>query len=411
MTRVEQKMRYLLVTSVPFAFTDDGGCAVNTLWGWDLKAHSDLFSDLHVIAPKDTYDRDKYDYIFPENTIHFHALPKWKSSVDFICKFPMIFAILYNTLHKDDIVHTTATAHSPIGLLANFICRIKGCVNSVIVFDADAIGDLELRIAKEKGIRKISLIALQKILFKVFTFCISHTALTFVVGDAIANRYRNFNNVIKIYASWVKKTDIISPKCLGDKIADAHNRDGLRICFAASLIPKKNPKCAIEVIKLLRDTNIRVTLDILGEGPLRDELEELVNYHHLSNIVTFINPIPYGKRFYNALQGYDAILVPNLSNEQPRIIFDAMANGVVVIGSDIESFSIIKNGENGLLCDPKCPESFVRAVEWIYKDKWLLEHMIYNGINTVEENTLESMHRVRAEKINHIFKLNIVENS
>ena len=115
--------------------------------------------------------------------------------------------------------------------------------------------------------------------------------------------------------------------------------------------------------------------------------------------------VPYGEPFYNTLREYDAILVPNLSGEQPRVIFDAMANAVVVIGSNIRSLSsIIKSGVNGILCNPRNPKDFASAIQKLYEDKELQERIIHAGIKTIEENTIESIHMRRMKIIDSFLR-------
>jgi glycosyltransferase involved in cell wall biosynthesis len=101
---------------------------------------------------------------------------------------------------------------------------------------------------------------------------------------------------------------------------------------------------------------------------------------------------------------YDILLLPNLSGEQPRVLFDAMANGVLAIASDIVSLSdLITNDHNGILCDPRDPDSFAVAVERLYLNKKILEPLLYNGMLTARQNTIESMHEKRKSVIQATF--------
>jgi glycosyltransferase involved in cell wall biosynthesis len=72
----------------------------------------------------------------------------------------------------------------------------------------------------------------------------------------------------------------------------------------------------------------------------------------------------------------ERVRVPNLSSEQPRIIFDVMANGLVVIGLTNPFKGIIKSGINGILCDPRNPESFALAVQRLYEDRGSQERLV-----------------------------------
>lgn len=399
-------MRYILVTPIPFALTPDGEYSVEERWGWDLESHLNVFADVHVFAPMSLYDRNKFSYVFSKDTITFHPLPNFKSNIQFIMKLPEIFYMFHKKIQKSDILHSTATAWPPLGIMANIFCLFKGHKKRIVVFDDDYITDLKLLINVEKGlIKKFFYLSIKKIYSFIFKFCIIHSPLIFIVGDTVYERYKCYGNVVKIHASWVKEKDIVSSTYLKKKIEGILKRKEIVLCFAASLIPKKNPICAIKATKILKERGIPVALHILGEGPMKRELEDFVEQNNLSNFITFEGFIPYGEPFYNKLKEFTAIIIPNLSGEQPRIIFDALANGVIVIGSDINSFKdIISNGENGILCDPRDPKSFALAIEKLYMhNKKLLEELIYAGIKTVKENTIESIHKKRAQIVNNVF--------
>ena len=79
--------------------------AVNELWGWDLKADLDVFSDLHIFTPLDLYDLNKFPYTFPKGYIHFHPLPFFRSPIQFLTKLLKVCCIFYRCIQKDDIMH------------------------------------------------------------------------------------------------------------------------------------------------------------------------------------------------------------------------------------------------------------------------------------------------------------------
>jgi glycosyltransferase involved in cell wall biosynthesis len=82
-----------------------------------------------------------------------------------------------------------------------------------------------------------------------------------------------------------------------------------------------------------------------------------------------------------------------------------MANGVVVIGSELESFKkIIVNYENGVLCKPKDIEKFAKSIERIFINRSEMIKIMEKGVATVKNQTIESMHKERAEIISNYFE-------
>lgn len=109
----------------------------------------------------------------------------------------------------------------------------------------------------------------------------------------------------------------------------------ITIGYAGRLVREKG----IEVLlQALAQVEGDWTLKILGSGPLSDILPTLVQTLHISDRVQFSPWVASGEmpRFYNSL---DILVVPSLT--QPnwkeqfgRVIMEAMACGVLVIGSD-----------------------------------------------------------------------------
>src|SRR5690606_5053964 len=61
-------------------------------------------------------------------------------------------------------------------------------------------------------------------------------------------------------------------------------------------------------------------------------------------------PLPYGERFFERLRASHAILVPNLGDEQPRVVFDAYAQAVGVIAFDTDGIRPhVRHNETGWL--------------------------------------------------------------
>ncbi|MGF7119236.1 glycosyltransferase family 4 protein [Methanobacterium oryzae] len=400
-------MRYVLITWLPFSQTEKGLYKIDIDgWYWDLKAHLEQFHDLHVFAPMKTDllpDSSDITNTFSPDEIKFHPLPYFENQKQFILKLPKIVSIIAREIHRDDIIHNTATAVPPLGLITNFICLMKGYKKRLLIFDADFISDLELyNRTADNFLSKAFYLLLKQVYSPLFKFSIKNTPLVLVGGENLLDRYKYEGKVIRYKTSWVKKKDIISKSQLERKI-EYSLKDGFNLCFAATLIPKKNPVCAIEAVKILKERGIPCKLNILPipfkGDTLDEELKELIKKYNLADIVKIWGIVPYGEPFYNALREHDAILVPNLSGEEPRIIYDAMANGTVVIGSNLKGFSIISTNQNGILCDPTDPKCFADAVEKLYKNKDLLKKIVLNGLNTMEINTIENMHESRKKYI------------
>lgn len=108
-----------------------------------------------------------------------------------------------------------------------------------------------------------------------------------------------------------------------------------RIGFVGRLVEEKGLDVLLEAVALLRD---EWTLELIGSGPYRAELEAQAARLDVSERLKFRDQVPSGE-IPDVMQGLHALVLPSLTRpnwkEQfGRALVEAMASGVPVIGSD-----------------------------------------------------------------------------
>jgi glycosyltransferase involved in cell wall biosynthesis len=141
-------------------------------------------------------------------------------------------------------------------------------------------------------------------------------------------------------ASWIRADEVIDDSQLEQRVRDLQQRQTLRICVATNLQPMKGVHVAVEAMKLLRDrlgaaaAARSISLTILGEGPELSSLKEAVRAFDLENIVSFGGTFDYPQPFLREIGRYHLMLLTNLNDEQPRLIFDAASQGLLLLCPD-----------------------------------------------------------------------------
>ena len=70
--------------------------------------------------------------------------------------------------------------------------------------------------------------------------------------------------------------------------------------------------------------------------------------------------------------GAGMLVLPSLEDNCPMVVLEAMAAGVPIVASNVGGVpELIEDGVNGLLCDPRDPESMRSAVHRLLDDRHL----------------------------------------
>ena len=106
--------------------------------------------------------------------------------------------------------------------------------------------------------------------------------------------------------------------------------------------------------------------------------------------------VAYGEPFLGFLRGFDAVLVPSLSDEQPRIAYEALSQAVPVIGSATGGIcEVVESGVNGRLSPPNDIGSLAESIIWAGRNRSELREMGLRGRASVRHATHQAMHRNR----------------
>lgn len=142
--------------------------------------------------------------------------------------------------------------------------------------------------------------------------------------------------------------------------------DGYRILTVGRLVYQKGYDLAIEAMKLIKKEGHPIRWYVLGEGELRNELEQLIEKAGLSKDFKLLgakeNPYPYFAQ---------ADLYAHLTRFEGKSIAiqEAQVLGKPIIASDCSgNREQIESGKDGILCQLK-PEKMKEAIIYMFENK------------------------------------------
>jgi glycosyltransferase involved in cell wall biosynthesis len=198
-------------------------------------------------------------------------------------------------------------------------------------------------------------------------------------------------------ATWLNEEWILREE---DALASwAAKRGPVRMLFAARLVPEKGVSVLLSAIKAAAEAGTDVEFSIhpiRSSGILRDECIAVANSLAGKVTVTILDEVPFGEPFLSLLRGFDAMIVPSLSDEQPRIAYEALSQAVPIIGSATGGIrEVVESGVSGRLSPPNDASALAESIIWAARNRSELREMGLRGLASVRNATHQRMHQIR----------------
>ncbi len=152
--------------------------------------------------------------------------------------------------------------------------------------------------------------------------------------DYVARLYRIPTDKLHVIPNWVD-TDLFKPM---DVQKEPHT-----VCYVGRLEEQKNLHALVEAMR-----GLDAKLVVYGEGSLRQNLERQAR--DLGVDADFRGRIA-NDELPRGLNCCTLFILPSLYEGNPKVLLEAMACGLAVIGTYVEGIQeVIRDGENGVLC-------------------------------------------------------------
>lgn len=271
------------------------------------------------------------------------------------------FLIINRLLKRKDfdIINTHLTNSSFLFAAINFFYKKKLCCslhNSII----------------HEGLNR-----LQKIIYPYIYFLIYKLSNGIIVNSEV-----NKQHFIKIANISPKHIRVIYNGIdLNEYNISEHHRKSkgnkFKIGYIGRLSIEKGIIYLIEALSKLNDIDYECV--IIGEGPLRHELEDYVLLKGIKSRVKFLGFQNNVTPFFAEM---DVFILPSLNEVLPITIIEAFALKVITIASEVGGVpDLITHGETGMLFPKKDVEKLLQNIKWIYENNSESQRIIKNAYN------------------------------
>jgi glycosyltransferase involved in cell wall biosynthesis len=159
-----------------------------------------------------------------------------------------------------------------------------------------------------------------------------------------------------------------------------------RLVSIGRIVEQKGQPILIQAAARLRDRGLNFELVLVGDGPMRQEIEELIKLLGLQDRVRITGYLS-NQRVLEELLAARALVLPSFAEGLPGVFFEALALGRPVITTYIAAHpELIEPGVNGWLVPAGAVEPLVDAMaEVLALDLAALDQMGRNGARSVAE--------------------------
>jgi colanic acid/amylovoran biosynthesis glycosyltransferase len=164
----------------------------------------------------------------------------------------------------------------------------------------------------------------------------------------------------------------------------------VRIMSVARLVEKKGVEFGIRAMARLKAAGAPVVYDVVGDGPLRGDLQRVVDETGTGDVVNFLGARSHDE-VARLMAEHHVLLVPSVTDAQggmegiPVAIMEAMASGLLVVASEHSGIpEIVHHDRNGLLAPEKDDATLARNLQAALADPVRWDELVATAHGTVK---------------------------
>ena len=191
-------------------------------------------------------------------------------------------------------------------------------------------------------------------------------AKSVAVGEAVN---KNLKEDVVITDSRVIYNGVVL-KETDDQVDEIISYGGIKLGCIARLSEQKGLTYLLDAMSLLTVKDIR--LFIVGDGELRNELENKVKELDLQDSVTFLG---YRKDIVECINSFDFCVLPSVFEGFGLVAIEAFMNSKTLVATDIPGLNEVVTNKNGILVPAKDPATLASAIDKLAMDETLRQEL------------------------------------
>lgn len=251
-----------------------------------------------------------------------------------------------------------------------------------------------VHVPMEKETKNYILRIMHKIAYKKCNF------IPIAISDSVRNSilgYQKLNNVPVIYNG----VDLDKYK----NSNEVKEKEIFNLICVARFRPAKDHALLIDAFNIVCKSKTNVNLILVGEGPLRRDIEEKVKSLGIEDKVKFMG---VRSDISNLLSKSDIFVLTSKFEGFGLVLIEAMACGLPIVSTNVGGIpEIVKNKVNGILIESRVCDEFAEGILKLLDNKKLRESMGEHSLNIVSKFDLRST----VKKYENLYEEQVLKSS
>ena len=174
--------------------------------------------------------------------------------------------------------------------------------------------------------------------------------------------------------------------------------EGPHVLWPGRLVDQKDPMLTLDVLRLLRERGVALTLHIVGDGEMLPDVRRRAQALGVDGMIAWHPPSQEMARWYRSC---DLLLMTSVFEGVPYVIYESLAMGVPVVAPALPGNVEFMDGDSGVLVDPRDDaEEYADALETLLGDP---ERRHAMGARSRERMLGDFSLREMAERHEHLY--------
>ena len=323
--------------------------------------------------------RSIYRYKFKQPNIRIifagkgDARSPWRKSLALI-KNSMVF---WKYINESDIVFAYMPGYS--GYISHLLCRVSR--KPYFLYFGSDWQEVARYNADWKG--------LGKLIYPIYVWfsrlaerkAARHARFTVVHGKKLIDKFKDCSDTVVETVPMIS----INKEDMFFRI-DTCNQQPIRLLYVGAIIPRKGIEYLIKAIALVLEEGHNIRLSLVGgeDENYGTQMRNLVKDLGITDYVNFEGYITDKQKLLEFYRTSDIFILPSLGEGFPRVLYEAMSQGVPIITSRIDTiWEVLKEENIVLFVTPQSAEEIACAISYVSENKDFRTEVIQAGYRFV----------------------------